>query len=225
MSFLAAPIACNFGELLVGALVSGIKTKEETAKLICGEHDLDIPIVVGTENESALDISRLRRDTGLICLDEGYVNTGSTRSAVTFLDGESGVLRYRGYPIEDLASNCDFVEVCYLLIYGELPNGEQLDKFRTSIRNHTMLHEDMRMFYDGFPRDAHRWRRSRVLSVQCRPFIRMHWIPPIRSMWSFAHTACWPSFLRSRLTVIKSRLVNRLFTRTTTFPIAKIICE
>ena len=134
---------------------TGIKTKSETASLKCGEHDLELPVLEGSEGETALDISRLRKDTGLICLDEGYVNTGSTRSDVTFLNGEQGILRYRGYSIEELASKCDFVEVCYLLIYGELPSVQELNDFRGSIRNHTMLHEDMRMFYDGFPRDAH----------------------------------------------------------------------
>ena len=91
----------------------------------------------------------------MVTLDVGYVNTGSTSSDITFLNGEKGVLRYRGYPIEDLASKCDFIEVAYLLIYGELPSKEQLDGFRGSIRNHTMLHEDLKSFYDGFPRDAH----------------------------------------------------------------------
>ena len=127
----------------------------ESAKLNCGDVELELPVIEGTENEKALDVSRLRRDTGLITLDEGYVNTGSTRSAITFLNGEQGILRYRGYAIEDLAQNCDFVEVCYLLIYGDLPNEEQLAEFRSAIHSHTMLHEDMRMFYDGFPRDAH----------------------------------------------------------------------
>lgn len=139
----------------MSTVVSGIKTQSESAKLTCGDHELELPVLVGTENESALDISRLRAKTGLICLDEGYVNTGSTRSAVTFLDGEKGILRYRGYGIEDLAKNCDFVEVCYLLIYGELPTETELNDFRRNISSHTMLHEDMRMFYDGFPRDAH----------------------------------------------------------------------
>ena len=134
---------------------TGIKTKSETASLKCGEHNLELPVLEGSEGETALDISRLRKDTGLICLDEGYVNTGSTRSDITFLNGEEGILRYRGYSIEELASKCDFVEVCYLLIYGELPSVQELNDFRGSIRNHTMLHEDMRMFYDGFPRDAH----------------------------------------------------------------------
>jgi citrate synthase len=110
---------------------------------------------VGTENEHAIDISKLRAQTGFITLDDAYVNTGATTSAITYLDGEQGVLRYRGYPIEVLAQKCDFVETSYLLIYGELPTREQLDKFRTSLQRHTMIHEDMRSFYNGFPRDAH----------------------------------------------------------------------
>ena len=127
----------------------------DTAKLVLNGKELELPVVVGTENERAVDISKLRADSGYITLDEGYVNTGSTTSAITYLDGEAGILRYRGYPIEELAGNCDFVEVMYLLIYGELPTEEELTQFRNSIRRHTMLHEDMRSFYDGFPRDAH----------------------------------------------------------------------
>lgn len=127
----------------------------ETAKVIFGGKQLEYPVLVGTEDEKAIDISRLRADTGLITLDEGFVNTGSVASGITFLDGERGVLRYRGYPVEELAEKCDFVETSYLLIYGELPTSAQLEQFRQSIRMHTMLHEDMRSFYNGFPRDAH----------------------------------------------------------------------
>ncbi len=127
----------------------------EVARLTIGDSEIELPVVEGTEQERALDISKLRAATGAITLDEGYVNTGSTTSSITFLDGEEGILRYRGYPIEDLAKQCDFVEVGYLLIYGELPTAEQLQAFRTNLRSHTMLHEDMRSFYDGFPRDAH----------------------------------------------------------------------
>jgi citrate synthase len=116
---------------------------------------VDLPLIVGTEGERALDIARLRSATGAITLDEGFVNTGSTASAITYLDGEQGILRYRGYPIEVLAERCDFVEVAYLLIYGELPSAPELDAFRLSLSRHTMLHEDMRSFYGGFPRDAH----------------------------------------------------------------------
>lgn len=140
---------------MVPAVSAGSKQMTKAAKLTYQDKEIEFPIVVGTENETGLNISKLRSETGLITLDEGYVNTGSTCSAITFLDGEQGILRYRGYPIEDLAENCDFVEVCYLLIEGELPNAKELEDFRTAIRRHTMLHEDMRMFYDGFPSDAH----------------------------------------------------------------------
>jgi citrate synthase len=116
---------------------------------------VDLPLIVGSEGERAIDISKLRSQTGCITLDEGFVNTGSTTSAITFLDGEKGILRYRGYPIEVLAERCDFVEVAYLLIYGNLPTTVELEAFRTSLSLHTMIHEDMRNFYSGFPRDAH----------------------------------------------------------------------
>ena len=127
----------------------------DAASLKLGERELELPIIVGSEQERALDISKLRDETGYITLDEGYANTGSTTSDITYLDGEKGILRYRGYMIEDLAERCDFVETSYLLIHGELPTPEQLHDFRMSIRRHTMLHEDMRSFYNGFPRDAH----------------------------------------------------------------------
>jgi citrate synthase len=115
----------------------------------------ELPVVVGTEGEHGIDIAKLRSSTGAVTLDEGFVNTGSTTSAITFLDGEKGILRYRGYPIEVLAEKCDFVEVAYLLIYGKLPDAAELDGFRTALSHHTMIHEDMRSFYNGFPRDAH----------------------------------------------------------------------
>ena len=126
-----------------------------TASLEFNGSRCELPMIVGTEGERAIDIAKLRSQTGLITLDEGFVNTGSTTSAITFLDGEKGILRYRGYPIEVLAERCDFVEVAYLLIEGELPNSAQLDAFRKSLSHHTMIHEDMRSFYGGFPRDAH----------------------------------------------------------------------
>ena len=115
----------------------------------------EAPVIVGSENESALDISKFRRSTGLITYDPGYANTGSVKSGITYIDGEQGVLRYRGYDIEDLAEHSDFLEVSYLLIHGDLPSAEQLDEFRTSITRHTLLREDMRPFFDAFPPDAH----------------------------------------------------------------------
>jgi len=127
----------------------------EVAKLTVGDQEIELRIIEGTEQERALDIAKLRGTTGLVTLDEGYVNTGSTTSEITFLNGEKGILRYRGYPIEQLAAECDFIEVAYLLIYCELPSVSELAGFRSKLRNHTLLHEDMRQFYDGFPRDAH----------------------------------------------------------------------
>jgi citrate synthase len=127
----------------------------EVAKLKLGAQEFELPTLVGTENELAVDISKLRAQTNYITLDDGYGNTGSTTSAITYLDGEKGILRYRGYPIEELGAKCGFIEVSYLLIYGELPNSSQLEKFQHALRRHTMLHEDMRLFYNGFPRDAH----------------------------------------------------------------------
>ena len=127
----------------------------EVAKLTIGDDDVELPVIRGSEDEIGLDVSKLRAQTKAITLDEGFVNTGSTQSEITYLDGEKGILRYRGYPIETLAANCDFVEVAYLLINGELPTEEQIAEFRTELRQHTMLHEDIRKFYDGFQHDAH----------------------------------------------------------------------
>ena len=137
--------------------VSETKTRTAPpAKLVIDDKkSIELPIVIGTENEPAIDISKLRAQTGYVTLDDGYMNTGATLSAITYLDGEQGILRYRGYPIDVLAEKCDFVEVSYLLIYGELPTAEQLAKFKSALQRHTMLHEDMRSFYNGFPRDAH----------------------------------------------------------------------
>jgi citrate synthase len=133
----------------------GKSSAGDVGRLRVGKHEIDLPVLVGTEQEPAVDISKLRSQTGFITLDEGYGNTGACTSAITYLDGEKGVLRYRGYPIEVLAERSDFVEVSYLLIYGELPTDDEWRRFRGSLLRHTMLHEDMRSFYNGLPRDAH----------------------------------------------------------------------
>lgn len=127
----------------------------EIAKLILDGQTYELPVISGTEDEKAIDISKLRALTGYITLDSGFKNTGATKSAITFLDGEKGILRYRGYPIEQLAEKATFIEVAYLLIYGELPNQEQLDYFQGSITQHTLVHEDMKRFYEAFPTGAH----------------------------------------------------------------------
>ena len=125
------------------------------ARLTYGEKSIDLPVVRGTEDEAAIDISRLRAGTGLVTLDPGYANTGACTSAITYLDGERGILRYRGIPIEDLANGSSFLEVAYLLIYGQLPDRAELDRFNDQILHHTLIHEEMRRFFDSFPRDAH----------------------------------------------------------------------
>ncbi len=127
----------------------------KTAELIINGKSYKLPIVEGTENEIAVDISTLLEDSGAITLDLGYKNTGATKSAITFLDGDKGILRHRGYSIEELASMSSFLEVSYLLIFGELPNKDQLDKFSDDIRRHTMVHEDIKKILDGFPSSSH----------------------------------------------------------------------
>ena len=127
----------------------------ETAKIEFGGQSIELPVVTGTENEKGIDISSLRGSTGLITLDRGYKNTGSCSSAITFLDGEKGILRYRGYSIESLAEGADFLEVAYLLIFGELPNSEQLDKFHADIKEQSHVDEDVKKILDGFPKSAH----------------------------------------------------------------------
>jgi citrate synthase len=115
----------------------------------------EFPVIEGTEAEKAIDFSTLRAKTGLMTFDPGYVNTASCRSAITLVDGENGILRYRGYPIEQLAEQSTFLEVSYLLIYGELPTKAELERFTSQITHHTMLHEDTKRFYAGFPKEAH----------------------------------------------------------------------
>jgi citrate synthase len=127
----------------------------EVAKIELDGKQYEFPVITGTENEKAIDISKLRDTTGYVTLDTGYKNTGATKSSITFLDGEEGILRYRGYPIEELAEKATFLEVAYLLIYGELPTQAQLDSFTNSITKHTLVHEDMKQFFEAFPAKAH----------------------------------------------------------------------
>ncbi|NDK55450.1 citrate synthase [Pontibacter fetidus] len=125
------------------------------AEIILDGKSYKMPVVVGTEDEKAIDINNLRSESGYITLDSGYKNTGATESAITFLDGEEGILRYRGYPIEQLAEQSSFIEVAYLLIYGKLPTQQELDVFTNEIKIHTLVNEDMRKILDGFPSTAH----------------------------------------------------------------------
>ena len=128
----------------------------EKAKIILPDgQSFDFPVLTGSEHEKGIDISSLRKQTGYITLDPGFVNTGSCESSITFLDGEKGVLRYRGYPIEELAEKSSFIEVGYLLINGELPKKDQLENFTNRINLHSMIHEDMRHFFEGFSQNSH----------------------------------------------------------------------
>jgi len=127
----------------------------DTVELTYDGKSMSFPVVEGSEGERAIDIAKLRAETGLITLDSGFVNTGSCRSAITFIDGEKGILRYRGYPIEELAGNSSFLEVAWLLLYGELPTQAQLDGFVGEVTSHTMLHEDFGRFFDFMPKSAH----------------------------------------------------------------------
>jgi citrate synthase len=129
--------------------------RTDVASLTYRDRSVELPVIHGTEDELAADISKLRAETGLITMDVGYGNTGAARSAITFVDGERGILRYRGYPIEQLAEKSTFLEVAYLLINGDLPTREQLDHFVAEITHHTLLREEMRHFFDSFPHDAH----------------------------------------------------------------------
>ena len=128
----------------------------EKAKIILPDgQTMDLPVLTGSENEKGIDISGLRKQTGYITLDPGFVNTGSCESSITFLDGEKGVLQFRGYPIEELAEKSTFIEVAYLLINGELPKKDQLENFTNRINLHSIIHEDMRHFFEGFSQNSH----------------------------------------------------------------------
>ncbi|NBB87614.1 MAG: citrate synthase [Bacteroidetes bacterium] len=125
------------------------------ATLTLDGQTIELPIVKGTEDETGIDVTALRKETGTITLDPGYGNTGSCESSITYIDGENGVLRHRGYPIEDLAQRASFVEVCYLLVYGDLPTSSELDEFKHRLTYHSLLHEDMKKFFEGYPATAH----------------------------------------------------------------------
>src|SRR6267142_6094934 len=126
-----------------------------TAELKLNGKTCNLPIIEGTEQERAVDISSLRNDTGYITLDDGYGNTGSCQSKITFIDGEKGILRYRGIPIEELAEKSSFVEVAHLLIWGKLPNSAELRRFSDLLTQNELLHEGMRHHFEGFPPKAH----------------------------------------------------------------------
>jgi len=135
--------------------MAGPETNQSAKLILPGGKEATLPVVVGTENEHAVDIRSLRSETGYVTLDTGYMNTGSTSSSITYLDGEKGILRYRGYPIEELAERSDFVEVSYLLINGKLPSKQERQQFGVMLTRHSLIHEDMHHFFAGYPPTAH----------------------------------------------------------------------
>jgi len=127
----------------------------DNTELRIDDKTIQLPVITGSENKKAMDISRLRAETGFVTMDYGLKNTAVTQSSITFLNGEEGILRYRGYPIEQLAEKATFLEVAYLLIYGELPTKDELNAFVSGVTNHTLIHEDMKKFFEGYPQRAH----------------------------------------------------------------------
>ncbi len=146
------------------------KKKIGTAQLSFEGKSVEMDVWEGTQGERAVDISDLRKKTGLITYDPGFMNTGSCESSITFVDGDNGVLRYRGYEIEDLANNCTFVEVAYLLIHGRLPNRDDLQKFSRLLNLHSMIHEDMQIFFRNYPERAHPMAIASAMGVSLSSF-------------------------------------------------------
>src|SRR5882672_1361016 len=138
----------------MSSLETKVVSPQDSLQITYKGKTIDLPLIEGTESEVAIDIRNLRAQTGLITFDPGYGNTGACRSAITFIDGERGILRYRGYPIEELAERSTFLETAWLLLYGELPARAQLDGFEAEIRHHTLLHENFRRFFEALPKDA-----------------------------------------------------------------------
>ena len=141
-----------------------------TAKLTFGDSTIELPVLEGTEQEKAIDIRALRKDTGMITYDPGFVNTGCCQSDITYIDGEEGILRYRGYDINELAENCEFIDVAYLLIHGTLPNKDQHDDFSKQLNHHSLMHEDMRHFFDAYPDHAHPMATLSAMAVSLSTF-------------------------------------------------------
>ena len=134
----------------------------ESVRLSAGGQDLELPVVLGSEGERGIEISNLRAKTGMVTLDPAFMNTASTESAITFLDGEKGILRYRGIPIEELGEKSTFTETAYLLIYGHLPSKDELGTWEHLLTRHSMIHEDMRRFFDG-QASGSRTRRTKAM--------------------------------------------------------------
>ena len=193
-------------------------------QLIVDGKSHDLPLVTATEGNDGFDVSSLLKDTGLVTLDPGFVNTASCESAITYIDGDEGILRYRGYPIEQLAEKSTFVEVAYLLIYGELPTPAELDDFDERVRRHTLLHEDLRRFFGASRATRTRCRCCRRRSPRCPPSTRTASTRSTRSRSSSPPSACWPRCRRSRRTRTRASRASRSSTRTTRAATSRTSC-
>lgn len=192
----------------------------DNAKLILNGKEYDLPVVVGSEGEVGIDITTLRAKSGAITLDSGYGNTGACKSSICFIDGEAGILRYRGYDIADLAEHASFVEVAHLLIYGDLPNPQQLGVFREKLTRHSMLHEDMKKFYEGYPPTAHPMAVLSSMVASLSTFYPKSIVMvPIRTS-----SGCSPKPRRSRPTLTRSRPGSRRSIRSTNCRTARTSC-
>src|SRR6201982_403506 len=150
-----APTAAGFRNDLIGDFTMDATSNTKTATLTVGNKTYDFPILSGTIGPDVIDIAKLYAQAGMFTYDPGFTSTGSCQSKITYIDGDEGILEYRGYPIDQLAENGDFLETCYLLLYGELPTPAQKADFDNRVTHHTMVHEQMSRFFQGFPRDAH----------------------------------------------------------------------
>ena len=193
----------------------GVRAMAETAELRVGDRVVKLPIIEGSEGERAIDIRKLRDETGLITLDPGYANTGSCRSAITFIDGEKGILRYRGIPIEELAEHSNFLEVAYLLIYGELPTREEITSFVGSIRTTRCCTRTSGASSASCRRTRTRWPRARRWSARSPPSTRIRSIRATRATSRSRCTGCSRRCRRSRPTPTSTRSASRSSTRAT----------
>jgi citrate synthase len=204
--------------------VSEHRESDGAVVLRYGDGEYSFPLVGSTVGDSGFDISKLRAQTGLVTLDSGYGNTAAYKSAITFLDGEKGILRYRGYPIEQLAEHGTFLETAYLLINGELPTVDQLADFRNEITQHTLLHEDVKRFYDGFPRDAHPMAMLSSVVSALSTFYQDSHNPFDEQQRHLSTIGCSPSCPPSRRTRTRSRSATRWSTRATTWATSRTSC-
>ncbi len=196
----------------------------ETAQLRLGETTIELPVEHGTAGQSVVNVGKLLSGAGVTTLDYGYANTASTRSAITFLDGDAGVLRYRGYPIEQLAERSTFLEVAYLLIHGELPTPAELGRWTDDVRRHTLLHEEFKRIFDGFPKDAHPMAILASAVAALSTFYQAGLGPTIPPRSSSRRSACWPSCRRSPRSPTRSRSASRSSIRTTASTTSRTSC-